>query len=61
MAKLDIEFNVTKVAIIFFPIATYTSIVDAAKLTVFGVSVYQRVGDVRKLFGVTCNRPSKAK
>ena len=46
------DCRVTKICLIFFPIATLTIVGNVGLLTVFGVPVYRRVGDVREFLGV---------
>ena len=54
MAKgtIQMDCRVTKICLIFFPIATLTIVGDIGLLTVFGVPVYRRVGDVREFLGM---------
>ena len=48
--RIDVE--VTSLRIIFFPVATYARVSGMAQLTVFGVTVYKRMGENKSLFGV---------
>ena len=48
MAKINIELKLTKYMIVFFPIATYSKAGDMSMLTVFGIRVYERVGNLKR-------------
>lgn len=43
--------TMTRYCLVFFPLATYTRVGEISKLTILSVTVYQRVCDVRCLFG----------
>lgn len=50
--KLTVEVKtVTRYCFIFFPIATFAKIGEVELLTVFGLPIYKKVGEVRALFG----------
>lgn len=53
MAKIaDITIGIhVEYRIVFFPIATWRATRDLAVLTVFGIPVYRRVGDLVNIFG----------
>ncbi|MCV0420135.1 MAG: hypothetical protein K5804_17980 [Microbacterium sp.] len=42
----------TKYRIVFIPFATYKRVGEVSILTVLGMPVYRRVGDIRSLFGI---------
>lgn len=50
-AEIKVELTFKKFCIIFFPIATYTVSGDISLLTVFGLPVYRRVGDIKSILG----------
>lgn len=50
MAELNIDVSIKKYyCILFFPIGRYTRVGDIARVTIFGLPVYQRVGDSEKI------------
>lgn len=48
-ADIKLECKVTQVRVIFWPVATFDKVGDASKLTIFGVPIYQQLGDKKKL------------
>lgn len=53
MAKLEsIKVEITRYAIVFFPVATYTKVGDISFLTILGIQVYSRIGERRCVLGV---------
>lgn len=47
-ATIKVKMEYAKYRIIFFPVATFSRIGDLARLTVFGLPVYQASGKCRK-------------
>lgn len=47
--RLTVKFEAVRYCLVFFPIATYKRVGETiALLTVFGLPVYKRVGNVKK-------------
>ena len=42
----------TRYFFVFFPIATYTRVGDVSLLTIFGIPVYKKVGDLKAIFNI---------
>lgn len=53
MAKVDLTIECSRYCIFLFPVATFKRIGEACVLTVFGMPVYKRIGDVSWLLGFT--------
>lgn len=57
MAKLEniTVMTQTKYVLVLIPFATYTKVGVLSCLTIFGIPVYSRVGERRRICGVFCN------
>jgi len=53
MTNLEINVSVkyTQIRVLFFPIGSVTLAGDSIEVSVFGITIYKRIGSKRKLFG----------
>jgi hypothetical protein len=59
MAQLNpVVIVQTHICILFLPIAKYSKAGDVSKLSVFGIQIYARVGDLKSLLGIVWRKPA---
>ena len=51
MARGQIEIRCTEYRIVFFPVATLRQVGNISRLSVLGLTVYERAGEFRQFLG----------
>jgi len=49
--KMKLEVKYTQIRVLFLPVGSVTLVGDSIVVSIFGVTIYKRIGNKRKLLG----------